>query len=126
MGNLNGNSIEEKARSFAKILALSREFQDFHFAKEKINQDVEAQSLLKQFQKKQQEVQEARIRGRGFSGNALSEIEKIQRKLQSNSTIMTLAQAQQDAIGLIQDINQVISRAAGFDFGQNSSSGGPC
>lgn len=126
MGSLNDNSIVEKAKSFAKILASSREFQEFHSAQEKLKQDKEARSLLEQFQKKQREVQEARMGGRGFSGNAFREIEKLQRKLQSNSTIMTWAQAQQDAIGLIQDANQEISRAAGFDFGQSSSSGGPC
>lgn len=126
MGILIGNSIVEKAKSFAKILALSREFQEFHSTQEKLKQDEGARSLLEQFQKKQREVQEARMRGRGFSGDAINEIERLQRKLQSNSTIMEWAQAQQDAIGLIQDTNQEISRAAGFDFGQSSSSGGPC
>lgn len=126
MGNLNGNSIVEKAKSFAKILASSREFQEFYSAQEKLKQDKEAQSLLEQFQKKQREVQEARMRGIGFSGEAVAEIQRLQHKLQNNSTIMAWAQAQQDAIGLIQDTNQVISNAAGFDFGQNSSSGGSC
>jgi len=126
MGNLNGNSIIEKAKSFAKILASSGEFQEFHSVQEKLKQDKGAQSLLEEFQKKQREVQEARMKGRGFSGSAFDEITKIRHKLQSNSTIMTWAKAQQDVIRLIQDTNQVISRAAGFDFGQNSSSGGPC
>jgi cell fate (sporulation/competence/biofilm development) regulator YlbF (YheA/YmcA/DUF963 family) len=126
MGVLIGNSIAEKAKSFAKILALSKEFQEFHSAQEKLKQDKEAQSLLEQFQKKQREVREARMSGRGYSGNAFDEIERLQHKLQFNSTIMEWAQAQQDAIGLIQDTNQEISRAAGFDFGQSSSSGGPC
>jgi cell fate (sporulation/competence/biofilm development) regulator YlbF (YheA/YmcA/DUF963 family) len=126
MGILNGNSIVEKAKSFAKILALSQEFQEFHSAQGKLKQDKEAQSLLEQFQKKQQEVQQARLRGKGFSGDAIYEIQELQRKLQSNSTIMELVGRQQDVISLIQEINQVISIAAGFDFGQSSSSSGPC
>lgn len=126
MGNLNGNSIVEKAKSFAKILASSREFQEFHSAQEKLKQDKEAWSLLEKFQKIQQEVQQARMGGRGFSEEALDEVQRLQRKLQNNSTIMAWAQAQQDAIGLIQDTNQVISNAAGFDFGQSSSSCGTC
>jgi len=126
MGILNGNSIVEKAESFAKILASSQEFQEFHSAQEKLKQDKEAQSLLEQFQRKQREVQEARLKGKGFSGDALDEIEKLQRKLQSNSTIMEWAGAQQEAVLLIQEINQVISIVAGFDFGQSSSSGGTC
>lgn len=127
MKKLNGNSIVEKARSFAKILASSREFQEFYSTQEKLKQDKEALSLLEQFQRKQQEIQEARMRGRGFfSGDELDEIERLQRKLESNSTIMAWAQAQQDVIELIRKTNQVISNAAGFDFGQNSSSGGAC
>lgn len=126
MEKLNRNSIVEKAKSFAKILASSKEFREFHSAQEKLKQDKEARSLLEQFQKKQQEVREARMRGRGFSGDAFDEIEKLQRKLQSNSTIMEWARAQQEAIFLIQETNQIISQAAGFDFGQSSSSGGPC
>ena len=126
MEKLNRNSIVEKAKSFAKILASSKEFREFHSAQEKLKQDKEARSLLEQFQKKQQEVREARMRGRGFSGDAFDEIEKLQRKLQANSTIMALVRAQQDVISLIQEINQVISITAGFDFGQSSSSDGPC
>lgn len=126
MGMLSGNSIVEKSKLFAKILASSQEFREFHSAQEKLKQDKEAQSLLDQFQRKQREVQEARLRGKGFSGDALDEIEKLQRKLQANSTIMALVRAQQDVISLIQEINQVISITAGFDFGQSSSSDGPC
>jgi len=126
MGILNGDTIVEKARSFSKILASSREFQELYSAQGKLNQDKEAKSLLEQFQRKQREFQEARMSGRGFSGEAIEEIENLQDKLQSNSTIMEWARAQQDAIAMIQETNQVISDAAGFDFGQNSSSGGPC
>jgi len=123
---LSGNSIAEKARSFAKLLTSSREFQGFYFAGEKLKQDKEAQSLLEEFRKKQRQVQEARMRGRSFSGDAFAEIQALQDKIQSNPIIMTWAWAQQDAIGLIQETNQVISNAAGFDFGQGSSSRGPC
>jgi len=126
MGILNGNLIAEKAKAFAKVLDSSQEFQEFHSAQEKLKQDKEANSLLEQFQKKQQEVQQARLRGKGFSGDAIYEIQELQRKLQSNSIIMDLVRAQQEVISLIQEINQVISIAAGFDFGQSSSSGGPC
>ncbi|MCJ7646564.1 YlbF family regulator, partial [bacterium] len=62
----------------------------------------------------------------GFSGDAFDEIQELQHKLQSNSTIMELVGRQQDVISLIQEINQTISIAAGFDFGQSSSSGGTC
>jgi cell fate (sporulation/competence/biofilm development) regulator YlbF (YheA/YmcA/DUF963 family) len=57
MEKLNGNLIVEKARSFAKILRSSREFQEFHSVQEKLKQNKEAQSILEQFQRKQREVQ---------------------------------------------------------------------
>lgn len=123
---VNGDSIVDKARSFAKVLASSRAFQEFYSARGKFEQDKEAQSLLEQFQRKQREFQEARIRRTVFSGDAVAEVQRLQGKLQSNSTIMQWARAQQDAIELIQIANEIISEAAGFDFGQNSSAGGPC
>jgi len=126
MEKLNGNLIVEKARSFAKILASSREFQEFHSVQEKLKQNKEAQSLLEQFQRKQREVQEARMKGRGFSGGGFDEIVRLRRELESNSIIIAWARVQQEVIGLIQEANKIISRAAGFDFGQSSSSGGPC
>ena len=66
------------------------------------------------------------MKGRGFSGGGFDEIVRLRRELESNSIIIAWARVQQEVIGLIQEANQVISRAAGFDFGQNSSSGGPC
>lgn len=126
MSILTGNSIVERAKSFAKVLASSQEFQKFYSAEEKLNRDQEAQSLLEQFKRKQQEFQESRMSGKGVRGGAVAEIQSLQDKLQANPTIMAWAQAQQDAISLIQEANQMISYAAGFDFGRNSSSRGPC
>lgn len=125
MGILNGNSIIENARSFANILASSREFQEFYSTQEKLKDDKEASSLLELFQRRQREIQEA-WNQTDFSGGLLDEFGELQRKVESNPTIMEWAQAQQDAISLIQEANQVISNAAGFDFGQSSASGGPC
>ena len=126
MGTLPGNSIVEKAKSFAKVLASSAEFQEFYSADEKLRQDQEAHSLLEKFEKEQRKVQEELKKGGDFSGDAIDEIQKLQRKLQDNSTIMEWSLAQQGAIILIQEANQVISEAAGFDFGQGPSSRGPC
>lgn len=126
MGVLKGNSIVEKARELAKVLVSSQEFQEFYSAQEKLKQDKEAMTLLERFQQRQREFQQARMSGRGFSGEAVEEIQKLQYELQNNSIIQEWAEAQQGAISLIQDVNQVISNAAGFDFGQSSSSGGPC
>jgi cell fate (sporulation/competence/biofilm development) regulator YlbF (YheA/YmcA/DUF963 family) len=67
MEKLNGNLIVEKARSFAKILASSREFQEFHYVQEKLKQNKEAQSLLEQFQRKQREVGRFKLLMQQFS-----------------------------------------------------------
>lgn len=91
MGLLNGTSILEKAKSFAKILASSREFQEFHSTREKLKQDKEARLLLEKFQEKQREFQEARMKGRGFSGDAVDEIQSLQHKLKGNSIIIEWA-----------------------------------
>lgn len=127
MGTIpNASLILEKANSFAKVLASSAEFQEFYSADEKLRQDKEGHSLLENFKREQRKVQEELKKGGDFSGDAIDEIQKLQRKLQDNSTIMGWDLARQGAIILIQEANQVISEVAGFDFGQGSSSRGPC
>lgn len=123
---LKGDSIGEIAKSFASILAASRELAQFNSARGKLEQDKEAQSLLAEFQKKQQELLGARMRGRSFTGDELKAIQALQLKVQSNPVIMEFARSQQEAAGLIKEINIEISGAAGFNFGQSSSGGGSC
>ena len=123
---LKGDSIVEKANSFASILASSRELALFNSAREKLEQDKEAQSLLAEFQKKQRELLEARMRKKGFTGDELKAIQALQLKVQANPVIMEFARSQQEAAGLIKEINIEISNAAGFNFGQSSSGGGSC
>lgn len=126
MGTLPGNSIIEKAKSFAKVLASSEEFQEFYAADENVRQDKEAHNLLETFEKEQRKVQEELKTGGDLRGDAIDEMQKVQGELQDNSTIMEWDLSRQGAILLIQEVNQAISEMAGFDFGQVSSKRRSC
>ena len=126
MEKFSDQAIVEQAKAFAKTLALSQEFQKFYAAQEQLNQDQEARALLENFQEKQRELQEAQMKGRAITGAAVTEVQQLYENVQHNLTIMIWANAQQDAIRLIQETNQTISVAAGFDFGQTLSGNGSC
>lgn len=126
MEKFSDQAIVEQAKAFAKTLASSREFQKFYTMQEQFNQDQEARALLENFQEKQLEFQEARMRRTGLHDDAADELQQLYRSVQHNRTIMAWANAQQDAIRLIQETNQAISVTAGFDFGQTLSGNGSC
>ena len=126
MEQLSNEVIVEQAKVFAKTLASSQEFQKFYAAQEQFNQDQEARALLEKFQEKQRELQEAQMKGTVPSETVVTELQRLQKQVQQNVTIMAWANAQQDAIRLIQDANQAISVAAGFEFGQMLSGNGSC
>ena len=126
MEQLSNEVIVEQAKVFAKTLASSQEFQKFYAAQEQFNQDQEARALLEKFQEKQREFQEARMKGTVPSETVVTELQRLQKQVQQNVTIMAWANAQQEAIRLIQETNQAISVAAGFEFGQMLSGNGSC
>jgi cell fate (sporulation/competence/biofilm development) regulator YlbF (YheA/YmcA/DUF963 family) len=126
MEKFSDQAIVEQAKAFAKTLALSQEFQKFYATQEQFNQDQEARALLENFQEKQRELQEAQMKGRAITGDAVTEVQQLYKNVQHNLTIMIWAKAQQDAIRLIQETNQAISVTAGFDFGQTLSGNGSC
>ncbi len=123
---LNNNSIVEKARAFAQVLASSQEFKELYSSQEKLKKDEEAQSILNKFQEKQQEIHNAHKNSKNFSDNEIAEIEKLDHKLRTNTTIIELIVTQQNVIDLIQYTNKIISNAADFDFGQMSSGSCSC
>jgi|GEM_PF-3179897 len=122
----NDQTVIEKAKAFAHALANSQEFRDYYDSQVRLKKDGEARAILEKFQSKQQEFQEVMMTGHGKSDTLLEEIVELQKKLQANDTIVNWIQAEQVAIRLIREANDVISREAGFDFGQNASSNTAC
>jgi len=126
MVKLTGNSILEKARSFAKLLAETRELQRFYYAQEMLRQDREASALLRNAMAKQREIQAMRVKGGVFSADRSAEIQRIQRELEDNAVISDWARARSEAVDLIQATNQVISNIAGVDLSQSAPRSGSC
>ncbi len=121
----NPPSLVEKARAFAKTLASSEEFEEYYTLQQKLKNDPEARTLLEELETKHQELRNM-MRGRGGSEDLYAAIQALQEKIRDNETIMNWLQAEQRAIALIREANAEITGAAGFDFGQNASSGGGC
>ncbi|MEN6509572.1 MAG: YlbF family regulator [Smithella sp.] len=117
-------SLVEKARSLAKTLASSEEFEEYYTIQHKLKNDPEARSILEEFDKKQQELNAGLMQGK--ERELFNEMTALQDKIRANETIMIFLQAEQNVIAMIRDVNEVITREAGFDFGQNASANSAC
>ena len=126
MAKLQGNSLLEKARSFAKLLAATREFQRFNYAREMLAQDKEASALLRKFMMKQREVEDVRRRGGNVSVAASAEFQKLQREVDENEVLTEWGRGRYEVIGLIQVVSQTISNVAGVDLSQSPPRTGSC
>ncbi|MEN6423082.1 MAG: YlbF family regulator [Smithella sp.] len=115
-------SLVEKARTLAKILASSEEFEEYYISQQKFKSDPEARAILEEFDRKQQLMNSGVSSGREI----FNELTKLQDKIRSNGTIMDYLQAEQAVTAIIREVNDIITDAAGFDFGQNSSTNTAC
>jgi cell fate (sporulation/competence/biofilm development) regulator YlbF (YheA/YmcA/DUF963 family) len=119
MATLAGNSIVEKARSFARLLASTREFQRLYAFEETLKRDEEASALLRRFAKIQYEVWDVQRRGEKVGSGLSAELQRLQRELAANVVIVDWDRGRYEAIDLIQAVGQVISDAAGVDLAQS-------
>ena len=124
METTSPSSLVEKARTFARTLASSEEFEEYYSLKQKLKNDPEAQSLLEELERKHQELRNSMVQN--TREDLYEEIEKLQKKLRTNETIMNWLSVEQIAMSMIREANEVISMEAGFDFGQKASSISSC
>ncbi len=121
----NTSSLVENAKAFAKTLASSEEFEEYYSLQQKLKNDPEARSLLEELERKHQELRDM-MQGKGGQEDAYVAIQELQDKIRDNGIIMSWLQAEQVAIAMIQEANEAITGAAGFDFGQNASTNSAC
>jgi cell fate (sporulation/competence/biofilm development) regulator YlbF (YheA/YmcA/DUF963 family) len=112
------NTVEEKLRVFVDAIKNSETYQQFAEASEQLETDPEAMGLLKEYRRKQQQIQQ------NFDQELMQELQEIQTELSENEAIQQHRTAQAALIELLQKTNEVISESLGLEFAQ--SSGGGC
>ena len=112
-------NIEAALREFLDTLDESETYQRFVAADEALQDDDDAMALLREYQRKQQQMQ----RG-GFDESVMAELKQLQTEMSNNETIQRQQAAQADLIELLQRTNDTISDEIGEEFAR--STGGGC
>ncbi|MGQ3330554.1 halo-CC-star protein HcsL [Halorubrum sp. FL23] len=112
-------NVEAALREFLDALGDSETYQGFVAADEALQDDDDAMALLREYQRKQQQIQ----RG-GFDESVMAELKQLQTEMSNNETIQRQQAAQADLIELLQRTNDAISDEIGEEFAR--STGGGC
>ena len=112
-------NIEAALHEFLDTLDESETYQRFVAADEALQDDDDAMALLREYQRKQQQMQ----RG-GFDESVMAELKQLQTEMSNNETIQRQQAAQADLIELLQRTNDTISDEIGEEFAR--STGGGC
>ena len=112
-------NVEAALREFLDTLDESETYQQFVAADEALQDDDDAMALLREYQRKQQQMQ----RG-GFDESVMAELKQLQTEMSNNETIQRQQAAQADLIELLKRTNGAISDEIGEEFAR--STGGGC
>ena len=112
-------AVEDELRTFVQTLTDSETYREFVEASEALNDDPEASTLLREFDQKQERMQQDE-----FDQSVMSELQDLKSKMANNDTIQRHRKAQKALVDLLQETNDVISDQIGRTFAQ--SIGGGC
>ena len=112
-------NIEAALHEFLDTLDESETYQRFVAADEALQDDDDAMALLREYQRKQQQMQ----RG-GFDESVMAELKQLQTEMSNKETIQRQQAAQAELIELLKRTNDAISDEIGEEFAR--STGGGC
>ena len=112
-------NVEAALHEFLDTLDESETYQRFVAADEALQDDDDAMALLREYQRKQQQMQ----RG-GFDESVMAELKQLQTEMSNKETIQRQQAAQAELIELLKRTNDAISDEIGEEFAR--STGGGC
>ena len=112
-------AVEDELRTFIQTLTDSETYREFAAASEALNDDSEAAALLREFEQKQEQMQQGE-----FDQSVMSELQELKSEMADNDTIQRHREAQEALVELLQGTNDVISEQIGREFAR--STGGGC
>jgi cell fate (sporulation/competence/biofilm development) regulator YlbF (YheA/YmcA/DUF963 family) len=112
-------AVEDKFQTFIQTLTDSETYREFAEASEALDEDSEATALLREFDQKQEQMQQGE-----FDQSVMSELQDLKSEMADNDTIQRHREAREALVELLQDTNEVITEQIGRKFAQ--STGGGC
>lgn len=101
--------------ALSESLLAAEPFLRYHRAQTQFSADEQARRLLEQVSNLQSKMRAAQTTGKVDEGD-LKKLRVVQEEVRKNRLIMEYAQAQQNAISYLREINQEISELLGMDF----------
>lgn len=108
-------SLQEAADALISNLMASEPLIRYQQAMALYNQDEPARTLLEQLSQVQASARQAQASGSVTQAN-IAVLRTLQAQVQGNPVIMEYAQAQQEAVNYLREINTEISQLLGIDF----------
>jgi cell fate (sporulation/competence/biofilm development) regulator YlbF (YheA/YmcA/DUF963 family) len=112
-------AVESQLQVFLDTLRDSETYRQFIEATEQLQADPEATALVREYQQKQQRMEE-----NGFDQSIMSDLQDLQTEISNNDIIQQQRTAETELIELLRETNEVISDSIGQEFAQ--SQGGGC
>ncbi|MDN5276937.1 MAG: hypothetical protein PWR01_902 [Clostridiales bacterium] len=109
-------NVYDKAHELARALSASKEYRDYKAAKEKIYQDEANKKMLKDFKKRQFQLQAAFLSGKQPDEQELDRFKKLSELIQHSPDISNFLQAEYRLNTLMSDIYKILSEAVDMDL----------
>lgn len=108
-------SLQEATQALIGNLRASEAFVSYHLAQDRLNADGIALGLLEQLSKTQAGTRQKQS-NRSVTQEEIEALRALQEQVQSNHVIMEYAEAQQEAVKFLREINAEISQLLGINF----------
>ncbi|MDH7578767.1 MAG: YlbF family regulator [Bacillota bacterium] len=110
-------SIIQKAQELGYALLECEETTILRAAETNLDQDSEAQALIKDFQQQQKKIQKLQEAGIEIGEDDLEKFNEVQEKMKENKALQAYFAAQKNFQAILQQVNAIINQIL---------SGGPC
>lgn len=102
-------SVIEKAKELGKEIRKTEQYQELERVSENMQEDAEANQMIKDVQSLQQQIQFAQQSGVQPSPEQIEEFNNLKSKMDTSLTIQAYAKAQNEFSQFMQDVNSAIS-----------------
>ena len=107
--------LQEATQAFIENLLASEAFMHYQETRKLINEDEDAHTLMEHLSNAQSTVRQQQVNG-NVGQAEVDSLRLIQQRVLRNPTILDYAQAQQEAVEFLREINGEISQLLGIDF----------
>ena len=116
-------SILEKAHALGEEISMSKELNDMKEAEQELMQNLEAQSIIQEFNQKQKKFLSMQKQGQELTESQKEEVKDLEQRMMENPLIHKFFTAQQNFEKVLEEINNIISKAIS---GNNASCSDDC